>query len=70
MDWTGFSDSTRTHDREYVVASFRAEANLGWVIDLRSFLNLPELKYRDFAPRRYRIHGFRAVLSVVWPRES
>ena len=55
MDWTGFSDSTRTPDRKYVVASFRADANLSWVIDLRSFLNLPELKYRDFAPRRYQI---------------
>jgi hypothetical protein len=50
MERTGCGDSSHTADGKYVVASFRADSNLSWVIDLRSFLNLPELKYRDYAP--------------------
>lgn len=52
MDWTGYGDSTKTGDDKYVLASFRGDANLGWVVDLRTFLNLPELKYRDYLPKR------------------
>jgi hypothetical protein len=52
MDWTGYGDSTSTGDNKYVVACFRADANLGWVVELRSFLNISELKYRDYLPRR------------------
>jgi hypothetical protein len=37
------------------VAHFRSDASLDWVSDLRSFLNLPELKYRDFQPQRHRV---------------
>jgi hypothetical protein len=55
MDWTGYGDSTQTGDNKYVLASFRADANLGWVVELRSFLNLPELKYRDYLPRRQHV---------------
>lgn len=55
MDWTGYSDSTKTGDNKYVLASFRADANLGWVVDLRSFLNLAELKYRDYLPQKQRV---------------
>src|ERR1700679_2120043 len=57
MDRIGYADSSHTADGKYIVASFRADANLGWVIDLRSFLNIPELKYRDYAPleRRHRV---------------
>jgi hypothetical protein len=55
MDWTGYGDSTRTGDNKYVLASFRADANLGWVVELRSFLNLPELKYRDYSPRKQHV---------------
>lgn len=55
MDWTGYGDSTRTGDNKYVLASFRADANLGWVLDLRSFLNLPELKYKEYAPRKQHV---------------
>jgi hypothetical protein len=55
MNWTGYGDSTRTGDNKYVLASFRADANLGWVIDLRSYLNLQELKYRDYLPRRHQV---------------
>jgi hypothetical protein len=52
MDWTGYGDSTKTGDKKYLLASFRADANLGWVVDLRSFLNLSELKYKDYLPKR------------------
>jgi hypothetical protein len=52
MDWTGYSDATKTGDNKYVVASFRADADLGWVVSLRSFLNIPEVKYREYLPRR------------------
>lgn len=52
MDWTRYGDSTRTGDNKYVLACFRADANLGWVVELRSFLNISELKYRDYLPRR------------------
>jgi hypothetical protein len=55
MDWTGYGDSTRTGDNKYVLASFRADANLGWVVDLRSFLTIPELKYRDYVPRKQHV---------------
>jgi hypothetical protein len=50
MDWIGYGDSSHTADGKYVIASFRADANLAWVVDLRSFLNIAELKYRDYAP--------------------
>ena len=50
MDHTGFGDSSHTADGKYIIASFRADANLSWVVDLRSLLNIPELKYRDYAP--------------------
>jgi hypothetical protein len=52
MDWTGYGDSTRTGDNKYVLACFRADTNLGWVVELRSFLNISELKYRDYLPKR------------------
>jgi hypothetical protein len=55
MDWTGYGDSTRTGDNKYVLACFRADANLGWVVELRSFLNISELKYRDYLPRRQHV---------------
>jgi hypothetical protein len=55
MDWTGYGDSTRTGDNKYVLACFRADANLSWVVDLRSFLNIPELKYKDYSPRRHHV---------------
>jgi hypothetical protein len=50
----GYGDSSHTADGKYIIASFRADANLGWVVDLRKFLNLPELKYRDYAPLEIR----------------
>jgi hypothetical protein len=50
-----YGDACESGDDKYVVAQFRSNASLGWVPDLRSFLNLPELKYRDFHPRRHQV---------------
>lgn len=55
MDWTGYGDATKTGDKKYVLASFRADANLGWVVDLRSLLSLSELKYKDYLPKRHLV---------------
>ena len=48
---------------KYVVAQFRADASLGWVPELRSFLNLPELKYRDFQLRRHQVQS-----NAMWTK--
>jgi hypothetical protein len=50
-----YGDACESGDDKYVVAQFRADASLGWVPDLRSFLNLSELKYRDFHVRRHQV---------------
>jgi hypothetical protein len=50
-----YGDACESGDDKYVVAQFRSDASLGWVHDLRSFLNLSELKYRDFHPRRHQV---------------
>jgi hypothetical protein len=52
-----YGDASQSGDHKYVVAQFRSDASLGWVPDLRSFLNLPELKYRDFQPQRHRVQS-------------
>jgi len=52
-----YGDACESGDDKYVVAQFRSDAPLGWVPDLRSFLNLPELKYRDFHPRRHQVRS-------------
>ncbi len=56
MGLTGYGDSSHTADGKYIIASFRADANLGWVVDLRSFLNISELKYKHYAPLEKRNH--------------
>ncbi len=50
-----YGDACESGDDKYVVAQFRSDASLAWVPDLRSFLNLAELKYRDFHPRRNQV---------------
>src|ERR1700730_2840173 len=49
-----YGDARESGDDKYVVAQFRSDASLGWVPDLRSFLNLSELKYKDFHVRRHQ----------------
>ena len=50
-----YGDACESGDDKYVVAQFRSDASLAWVSDLRSFLNLAELKYQDFHPRRHQV---------------
>ena len=51
----GYGDSCQTGDDKYVLAQFRADAKLDWVIDLRKFLQLPELKYKAYAPQKQKV---------------
>ncbi|MGH9683647.1 MAG: hypothetical protein ACRD4S_08565 [Candidatus Acidiferrales bacterium] len=50
-----YGDACESGDDKYVVAQFRSDALLSRVPDLRSFLHLSELKYRDFHPRRHQV---------------
>jgi len=52
-----YGDACQSGDDKYVIAQFRSDASLAWVPDIRSFLNLPELKYRDFQPRRHQVQS-------------
>src|SRR5258708_34662198 len=56
-----YGDACESGDDKYVVAQFRFDASLAWVPDLRSFLNLAELKYRDFHPRRHQVMSNAAL---------
>jgi ribosome biogenesis protein Tsr3 len=59
-----YGDSCQTGDDKYVIAQFRSDSSLGWVHDLRSFLNKPELKYKWFHPERHRVMG----KSELWKK--
>jgi hypothetical protein len=47
-----YGDAVRSPTDKYVIAQFRADAELEWVSRLRSFFQVAELKYRDFVPER------------------
>ncbi len=59
-----FGDSSHAGDK-YVHAQFRADASLGWVIDLRRFLNLGELKYGEYTKQKHRVAGNLALSAKV-----
>lgn len=61
MPGFAFGDSVKTGDDKYVLAQFRHDALLGWVSDLRSFLNLRELKWRDYRHRREYVQSNREL---------
>lgn len=75
-----YGDACESGDDKYVVAQFRSDASLGWVSELRSFLDLPELKYRDFQPRRHHVMShsemwakfqngvYQAEITIIDPR--
>ena len=67
MDWIGYGDSSHTADGKYIIASFRADSNLAWVVDLRSFLNVPELKYKHYAPleQKHRVAAHAALYRNI-----
>lgn len=61
-----YGDSCKTGDRKYVIAQFRADASLSWVVDLRSCLSVRELKYKYFEPQLQRIKSNRELWRNVW----
>jgi hypothetical protein len=65
MPGFAFGDSVRTGDNKYVLAQFRHDAILAWVGDLRSFLNLEELKWRDYRNRREYVQSNRDLSHRV-----
>jgi hypothetical protein len=73
MPTFAYGDSCRTGDDKYVIAQFRSDANLSWVVDLRSYLNLPELKFKFFEREKYRVQSrdelWKNVLAGVCQAE-
>ena len=68
-----YGDSCQTGDDKYVIAQFPSDASLSWVLDLRSFLNVAELKYKTFEPRLYHVQSkpdlWKRVLDGVYHGE-
>lgn len=60
-----YGDACESGDDKYVVAQFRSDASLAWVPDLCSFLNLPELKYRDYQPQRHKVQSNAEMLAKL-----
>ncbi|MGC2420037.1 MAG: hypothetical protein WA405_00125 [Candidatus Acidiferrales bacterium] len=65
MSAFAYGDSSRTGDDKYVLAQLRSDATLSWVVDLRSYLNLPELKYKFFQPHIFRVQSKRDLWKNV-----
>jgi hypothetical protein len=65
MPGFAYGDSVKTGDDKYVLAQFRHDAILTWVGDLRRFLNLEELKWRDYRNRREYVQSNRDLSQKV-----
>lgn len=65
MPGFAYGDSVKTGDDKYVLAQFRHDAILQWVTDLRSFLDLKELKWRDYRNRREYVRSDRDLSQRV-----
>jgi hypothetical protein len=67
VSYSTFGDSTTTEGpfRKYVLAQFRSDADLAWVVDLRAELVADELKYKAFRKARYRIRQNRDLWKAV-----
>ncbi len=63
----GYGDSSHTADAKYIIAAYLADANLSWVVDLRSFFQIAELKYSYYAPqeRRFQVQANAALYRNV-----
>lgn len=61
VSYSTYGDSTTTEGplRKYVLAQFRSDADLSWVIDLRAELVKDELKYKAFREARPRLRKNR-----------
>src|SRR5260370_4488319 len=65
MPGFAYGDSVKTGDDKYVLAQFRHDAILQWVQDLRSFLDLRELKWGDYRSRREYVQSNRDLTQKV-----
>jgi hypothetical protein len=65
MPGFAYGDSVKTGDDKYVLAQFRHDAILSWVTELRSFLNLEELKWRDYRNRKEYVLSNRELSQKV-----
>jgi len=65
MPGFAYGDSVKTGDDKYVLAQFRYDAILAWVGELRSFLNLEELKWRDYRNRKEYVLSNRELSQRV-----
>jgi len=65
MPGFAYGDSVKTGDDKYVLAQFRHDAILAWVGELRSFLELEELKWRDYRNRREHVLSNRELSQKV-----
>lgn len=67
VSYSTFGDSTTTEGplRKYVLAQFRSDADLAWVMDLRAELVANELKYKAFREARPRIRKNQDLWKAV-----
>lgn len=65
MPGFAYGDSVKTGDDRYVLAQFRHDAMLAWASELRTFLDLKELKWRDYKNRREYVQSNRALSRRV-----
>jgi hypothetical protein len=75
-----YGDMCQSGDDKLVIAQFRADAQLGWVQELRSYLQQKELKYRDFHKFRFKVQSnsemwaklekgvFQAEITITNPK--
>jgi hypothetical protein len=60
-----YGDACQSGDDKFVIAQFRADAQLGWVQDLRSHLQQKELKYKEFHRFRHRVQANTELWAKV-----
>ena len=65
MPGFAYGDSVKTGDDKYVLAQFRHDAILTSVGELRSLLDLEELKWRDYRNRREYVLSNRELSQRV-----
>lgn len=60
-----YGDACQSGDDKFVIAQYRADAQLAWVQDLRSHLQQKELKYKDFHRFRHKVQANAGLWAKV-----